>query len=99
MLASYELSADDESAAWEQRLLSARRANWLRIISRLQETGRKVPNPESSPSLNEDDSESLLFSPVRLGGNVRELADETCRKLMNQQRQPECVGGPKAKAA
>jgi hypothetical protein len=42
--------------------------------------------------VNEDDSESLLFSPVRLRGNVRALADETCRKLINQQRQPEYVG-------
>jgi hypothetical protein len=94
MLASYELSADDENAAWEQRLLSARKANWLRVISRLQATGRKVRglhDMESSHSVNEDDSESLLFSPVRLRGNVREFADETCRKLMNQQSQLEYV--------
>jgi hypothetical protein len=98
MLASYEISADDESAAWEQRLLSARKANWLRVISRLQATGRKVRglhDLESSRSVNEDDAESRLFSPVRLRGNVREFADETCRKLMNQQRQPEYVGARK----
>lgn len=94
MLASYELSADDESAAWEQRLLFARKANWLRVISRLQATGRKVRglhDMESSRSVSEDDSESLLFSPVRLRGNVREFADETCRKLISQ-TQPEYVG-------
>jgi hypothetical protein len=98
MLASYEMSADDESAAWEQRLLCARKANWLRVISRLQATGRKVSgldDLESSRSVHEDNSESLLFSPVRLRGNVRELADETCRKLMNQQRKPEYVGARK----
>jgi hypothetical protein len=93
MLASYERSADDESATWEQRLLSARNANWLRVISRLPATGRKVSglhDLESGRRVNEDDSESLLFSPVRLGGDVRPLADETCRRLINQQ--PEYVG-------
>jgi len=95
MLASYERSADDESATWEQRLLSARKANWLRVISRLHATGRKVSrlhDLESGRRVNEDDSESLLFSPVRLRGDVRPLADETCRKLINKQSQPEYVG-------
>ena len=98
MLASYERSADDENTAWEQRLLSARKANWLRVISRLQATGRKVSGLhglESSRSVNKEDSESLLFSPVRLRGNARALADETCSKLINQQRQPESVGARK----
>ena len=88
MLAFYERSADDESTPPEQRLLFARKANWLRVISRLHATGRKVSrlhDLESGRRVNEDDSESLLFSPVRLRGDVRPLADETCRKLINKQ--------------
>jgi hypothetical protein len=95
MLASYERSADNESAPWEQRLLSARKANWLRVIPRLPATGRRVSglrDLESSRRVNEDDSESLLFSPARLRGDVRPLADEACRRLINQQNRPEYVG-------
>jgi hypothetical protein len=33
---------------------------------------------------------TILF--VRLRGDVRPLADETCRRLINQQSQPEYVG-------
>ena len=95
ILASYERLADNESAPWEQRLLFARKANWLRVISRLPATGRRVSGLrelESSRRVNEDDSESLLFSPVRLRGDVLPLADEACRRLINQQSQPEYVG-------
>jgi hypothetical protein len=77
MLAFYERSADDESTPPEQRLLFARKANWLRIASRLQATGRVVrglENPEKH-LVNEDGSESALFSPIRLFENSREYAD------------------------
>jgi hypothetical protein len=92
MLAFYEGSADDESTAPEQRLLFARKANWLRIISRLQATGRVVRGLhglESSEKrlVNEGDSEAELFSPIRLSENPWEYAAE----FLNQQTRPEDI--------
>jgi hypothetical protein len=98
-LALYERSADDESTAPEQRLLFARKANWLRIISRLQATGRVVrglhglENPENG-LVNEDHFEAALFSPVRLSENSWEYADT---EFLNQQTRPEDIS-PKSKA-
>jgi hypothetical protein len=91
MLAFYEGSADHESTAPEQRLLFARKANWLRIVSRLQATGRAVRGLhglESSEKrlVNEDDSEAELFSPIRLSENPWEYADT---EFLNQQTRPE----------
>jgi hypothetical protein len=90
MLAFYERSADDESTPPEQRLLFARKANWLRIASRLQATGRVVRGLEKPEKrlVNEDDSESALFSPIRLFENSREYADT---EFLNQQKRPEDV--------
>ena len=98
-LALYERSADDESTAPEQRLLFARKANWLRIVSRLQATGRAVRGLhglESSEKrlVNEDDSEAELFSPIRLSENPWEYADT---EFLNQQTRPEDIS-PKTKA-
>jgi len=99
MLAFYERSADDESTAPEQRLLFARKANWLRIISRLQATGRLVrglhalENPEKH-LVNGDHSEAALFSPVRWSENSWEYADT---EFLNQQTRPEDIS-PKTKA-
>jgi len=99
MLAFYEGSADDESTAPEQRLLFARKANWLRIVSRLQATGRVVRGLhglESSEKrlVNEDDSEAELFSPIRLSEKPWKYADT---EFLNQQTRPEDIS-PKTKA-
>jgi hypothetical protein len=64
-VAFYENVADNENAVPELRVLSARKANWLRIIARLQATGFQArPNP-SNPQTSID-REALLFSPTRL---------------------------------
>lgn len=33
-------------------------------------------------------AEALLFSPVRMAGNLRERANEACKKVMNKHKQP-----------
>ena len=64
-VAIYEKVADNENAVPELRALSARKANWLRILARLQVTGLQArPNPSNSPT--SIDREALLFSPTRL---------------------------------
>jgi len=61
-VAIYEKVADNENAVPELRALSARKANWLRILARLQVTGLQArPNPSNSPT--SIDREALLFSP------------------------------------
>jgi hypothetical protein len=96
-LAFYEKVADDESATWELRMLFARKANWLRIHARLQATGQsasgfqqgEAPGRERACLVNGEESEALLFSPIRMAGNLRERADQACKKLLNKHKQPE----------
>src|SRR5262249_49754241 len=64
-VAFYEKVADDENAAPDLRVLFARKANWLRILARLQATGLQAhSNPGNPPT--SIDREALLFSPTRL---------------------------------
>ena len=62
-LSYYEKVADDEGASPELRLAFARKANWLRILTRCQEVR---PKPNQSKSRVETKPEALLFSPARL---------------------------------
>lgn len=62
-IAFYENVADNENATPELRKLFARKANWLRILARLQEKG---PQTDPTPSGSLTDREALLFSPTRL---------------------------------
>ena len=61
----YEKLADDEDAAPELRALFARKANCLRILTRLGTAG---PRPAKGSVCNRTagDREALLFSPTRL---------------------------------
>jgi hypothetical protein len=64
-VAFYEKVADDENAVPELRVLFARKANWLRILARLQAKGFQAhQNPVNRPTPIE--REALLFSPTRL---------------------------------
>jgi hypothetical protein len=64
-LSYYEKVADDEGASPELRLAFARKANWLRILARLQAKGFQAhQNPVNHPTPIE--REALLFSPTRL---------------------------------
>jgi hypothetical protein len=64
-VAFYEKVADDENAVPELRVLFARKANWLRILARLQAKGFQAhQNPVDHPTPIE--REALLFSPTRL---------------------------------
>ena len=95
-LAVYEKVADDESAARELRMLLARRANWLRISARLRATGKnasELKQEESGDSerthfMNAAEAEALLFSPIRMAGNLRERANEACQKIVKRSKQP-----------
>jgi hypothetical protein len=95
-LAVYERVADDESAARELRMLLARRANWLRISARLRATGKNasgLKQEESGDSerthfMNAAEAEALLFSPIRMAGNLRERANEACQKIVKTSKQP-----------
>jgi hypothetical protein len=95
-LAVYERVADDESAARELRMLLAGRANWLRINARLRATRKnasRVKQEESSDSertrlMDAAEAEALLFSPVRMAGNLRERANEACQKIVKTSKQP-----------
>jgi hypothetical protein len=61
----YEKAADDENAPPQVRTLSARKANWFRILARLRAAGAQTDQSyaEASTAI---DSEALLFSPMRL---------------------------------
>jgi hypothetical protein len=65
MAAFYDKVADDESAPPELRRLFARKANWLRILARVQ-AARPSPNQNPSRSPVVTEPEALLFSPTRL---------------------------------
>jgi hypothetical protein len=65
MAAFYDKVADDESAPPELRRLFARKANWLRILARVQ-AARPSPNQSASRSPVVTEPEALLFSPTRL---------------------------------
>jgi hypothetical protein len=87
-LAVYEKVADDQTAVRELRMLVA---NVLRILARLrteQTTGGRedgeTPKTERAYSVSGDDAEALLFSPMRMAGNLRERANEACRKLLER---------------
>jgi hypothetical protein len=89
-LAVYEKVADDQTAVRELRMLVARRANVLRILGRLgteQTTGGRedgeTPKTKRACSVRVD-AEALLFSPIRMAGNLRERANEACRKLLGR---------------
>jgi len=62
--AFYEKVADDESAARELRMLFARKANWLRILARLE--AKKEESGQSASGSEAPDRERLLFSPTRM---------------------------------
>jgi hypothetical protein len=62
--AFYEKEADDESAARELRMLFARKANWLRILARLE--AKKEESGQSARGSEAPDRERLLFSPTRM---------------------------------
>jgi hypothetical protein len=88
-LAVYEKVADDETAARELRVLLARRANVLRILARLrteEPTGGFDDEGmrEKNVALSRDAAEALLFSPVRMSGNLRERANRACSKLLRR---------------
>ncbi len=90
-LAVYEKVADDQTAVRELRMLVARRANVLRILARLgteQTTGGRedgeTPKTKRAYSVSGDAAEALLFSPIRMAGNLRERANEACRKLLGR---------------
>jgi hypothetical protein len=88
-LAVYEKVADDESAARELRILLARRANWLRINARLRATskiasGIKSEEIERTHLGDSVEAEALLFSPIRMAGNVRQRANEACQKILKK---------------
>jgi hypothetical protein len=66
----------------------ARRANVLRILARLgtKQTrigleDEEIPKTSGAHLVNKDAGEALLFSPVRIAGDVRKRANEACRKL------------------
>jgi hypothetical protein len=61
--AFYEKAANDESAAPELRSAFARKANWLRIVARLQATQVETVQTPTTPRI---ELEALLFSPTRL---------------------------------
>jgi hypothetical protein len=88
-LAVYEKVADDETAALELRMLLAHRANVLRILSRLgtkpitrQFEAGEAPKTSGAHLVNGDGAEALLFSPIRIAGDLRQRANEACRKLL-----------------
>jgi hypothetical protein len=91
-LAVYEKVAEDETGARELRILFARKANSLRITARLQATGKiasrlkseEIGNSKHSHLVNAMEAEALLFSPVRMAGNVRERANQECQKLVKK---------------
>jgi hypothetical protein len=89
-LAVYEKVADDETAARQLRVLLAHRANVLRILARLsteEPTGGFDDDEgmrEKNGALSGDTAEALLFSPVRLSGNLRERANQACSKLLRR---------------
>jgi hypothetical protein len=93
-LAVYEKVADDQSAARELRILLARRANWLRITARLRATGKIASGFESEKiGASErthlvDSAEALLFSPIRMAGNLRQRANEASQKVLKRPKQP-----------
>ena len=95
-LAVYEKVADDESAARELRMLLARRANWLRISARLRATGKNASGLKQEESGDSErthltdaaEAEALLFSPIRMAGNLRERANEACQKIVKRSKQP-----------
>jgi len=68
-VAFYENVADNENAVPELRMLSVRKANWLRILARLQAAGLQAP-------AQIQDREALLFSPTRLAA-ARTINDVT----------------------
>jgi hypothetical protein len=88
-LAVYEKVADDQTAARELRMLLARRANVLRILARLGTEPIKKelvmgerPKTSEAHLVNGDDAEPLLYSPIRMAGDLRQGANEACRKLL-----------------
>jgi hypothetical protein len=91
-LAVYEKVAEDETGARELRILFSRKANSLRITARLQATGKiasrlkseEIGNSKHSHLVNAMEAEALLFSPVRMAGNVRERANQECQKLVKK---------------
>jgi hypothetical protein len=90
-LAVYEKVADDQTAVRELRMLVARRANVLRILARMgtEQTigGREdaeTPKSKRAYSVSGDAAEALLFSPIRMAGDLRERANEACRKLLGR---------------
>jgi hypothetical protein len=95
-LAVYEKVVDDESAARELRVLLARRANWLRISARLRATEKSASglkqeeSGDSEPThlMDAAEAEALLFSPIRMAGNLRERANEACQKIVKTSKQP-----------
>jgi hypothetical protein len=65
-VAFYESVADDENAVPELRVVFARKANWLRILARLQAKGLQTHQKNAGNPLMATDREALLFSPTRL---------------------------------
>ena len=64
-VAFYESVADDENAVPELRVVFARKANWLRILARLQAAGLQVHENPGKPTTSIE-REALFFSPTRL---------------------------------
>src|SRR6185312_12644302 len=64
-VAFYESVADDENALPELRVVFARKANWLRILARLQAAGLQAHENPGKPTTSIE-REALLFSPKRL---------------------------------
>ena len=64
-VAFYESVADDENALPELRVVFARKANWLRILARLQAAGLQAHENPGKPTTSIE-REALLFSPTRL---------------------------------
>jgi hypothetical protein len=75
--AFYEKMVDDESASRELRILFARKANWLRILARME--GKKEGSGQSASGSEAPDRERLLFSPTRMATPRRQAL--CCAKL------------------
>jgi hypothetical protein len=76
-------------------MLLARKANLLRILARWgtkQTPGGfeegEAPETKRACLVSGEAAEALLFSPVRMAGNLRERANEACKKVMNKHKQP-----------
>ena len=83
-LSYYEKVADDEGASPELRLAFARKANWLRILTRCQEV-RPKPNQSATKSRVETKPEGSAV----LANQIDCLADQSvadCQSSLNDYR-------------